>query len=47
MSEIWSEYLAPTKTIYSMWIIMAVIVLFAFICTRKIKDRPGPLQNVA
>ena len=30
-----------------MWIIMAVIVLFAFICTRKIKDRPGPLQNVA
>ena len=47
MSEIWSEYLAPTKTIYSMWVIMAVIVLFAFICTRNVKERPGPLQNVA
>lgn len=47
MSEIWSEYLAPTKTIYSMWIIMAVILLVSFIATRKVKDRPGPLQNIA
>ena len=47
MSEIWSEYLAPTKTIYSMWLIMAVIVLFAFIGERNVKERPGPLQYVA
>lgn len=47
MSEIWSEYLAPTKTIYSMWIIMAVILLVSFVATRKVKDRPGPLQNIA
>ena len=37
----------PTKTIYSMWAIMAVILLFCFIATRKMKDVPGPLQNIA
>lgn len=30
-----------------MWIIMAVIVVFSFICTRKLKEIPGPLQNIA
>lgn len=47
MSEIWNEYLAPTKTIYSMWIIMAVILLLSIIATRKLKEKPGFLQNVA
>mgnify|MGYP004502686889 FL=1 len=47
MSEIWSNYLAPTKTVYSMWGIMAVIVLFAIISTRKMRDVPGVLQSTA
>ena len=47
MSEIWNEYLAPTKTIYSMWIIMAAILLLSIIATRKVKEKPGFLQNVA
>lgn len=47
MSEIWNEYLAPTKTIYSMWIIMAVILLLSIIATRKLKEKPGFLQNIA
>lgn len=47
MSEIWNEYLAPTKTIYSMWIIMAAILLLSIIATRKLKEKPGFLQNVA
>mgnify|MGYP004473299065 CR=1 FL=1 len=47
MSEIWSNYLAPTKTVYSMWGIMAVIVLFAIVSTRKMKDVPGVLQSTA
>lgn len=47
MSEFFATYIMPTKTIYSMWVIMAVIVIFAFICTRRIKEVPGPLQNVA
>ena len=37
----------PTKTIYSMWVIMAVILLFSIIATRKMKDVPGLLQNIA
>ena len=37
----------PTKTIYSMWVIMAVILLLSIIATRKMKDVPGPLQNIA
>lgn len=47
MSEFVKEYLMPTKTIYSMWIIMAVILLFSIIATRKMKDKPGALQNIA
>ena len=47
MSEIWNEYLAPTKTIYSMWIIMAAILLLSIIATRKLKEKPGFLQNAA
>ena len=47
LSEFFANYLAPTRTVYTMWIIMAVLVLFSWICTRELKDVPGPLQNIA
>ena len=47
MSEFFANYLAPTKTIYSMWVIMAVIVIVSIILTRGLKVVPGKLQNVA
>ena len=47
MKEFFENFLMPTKTIYSMWVIMAVILLFSIIATRKMKDVPGPLQNIA
>ena len=47
MSEFFSNFLAPTKTVYSMWIIMAAIVIFAILATRRLKEVPGPLQNMA
>lgn len=30
-----------------MWVIMAVLVIFSIIATRKMKDKPGILQNIA
>ena len=30
-----------------MWVIMAVLVLFSILATRKMKDKPGVLQNIA
>ena len=47
MSEFFNNFLMPTKTIYSMWGIMAAIVLFSILATRKLKEVPGPLQNMA
>lgn len=47
IERIFENFLMPTKTIYSMWAIMAVILLFCYIATRKMKDVPGPLQNIA
>lgn len=47
MKEFFENFLMPTKTIYSMWIIMAVILIISFLATRKMKDVPGPLQNIA
>ena len=47
MSEFFANYLAPTKTIYSMWVIMAVIVIVSIILTRGLKLIPGKAQNVA
>lgn len=47
LSDFLKEYIAPTKTVYTMWVIMAVILLFCFVATRKMKDKPGALQNVA
>ncbi len=47
MAEFFNNFLKPTQTIYSMWVIMAVIVLFCIVATRNMKTVPGPLQNVA
>jgi len=47
LSEFFNNFLAPTKTVYSMWVIMAAIVLVAFVCTRKMTDKPSVLQNIA
>ena len=47
MKEFFENFLMPTKTIYSMWVIMAVILLLSIIATRRMKDVPGPLQNIA
>lgn len=47
MTDIITQLFAPTKTVYTMWVIMALIVLFSVLATRKLKDVPDPLQNVA
>lgn len=47
MGEFFKNYLAPTKTIYSMWVIMAAIVIVCIILTRGLKLIPGKKQNVA
>ena len=47
MAEFYKNFLAPTKTVWSMLAIVAAIAVFAFICTRKTKEVPGPLQNLA
>lgn len=47
MAETLASLFAPTKAVYTMWIIMAVLVAFSIIATRNMKDRPGVLQNIA
>lgn len=47
MTEFWNNFLKPTQTVYTMWVIMAVLVIFSIIATRKMKDKPGVLQNIA
>lgn len=34
-----------TETVTTTWIIMAVLVIFSIIATRKLEEIPGPLQN--
>lgn len=36
-----------TNAIIMSWITMAIIILFAFLATRKMTDVPGKLQNIA
>ena len=36
-----------TATVYNTWLIMAVLIVFAFIATRRLGRVPGPLQRVA
>lgn len=47
MAEFFENFLKPTQTIYSMWVIMAVILLFCILATRNMKTVPGVLQNLA
>ena len=35
-----------SREVVSMWCLMAVILLLAFLGTRRLKERPGPLQNM-
>ncbi len=36
-----------TNTILTMWIVMALVLLVAFLATRAMRDVPGRLQNIA
>lgn len=47
MTDLLVQLFAPTKTVYTMWVIMALLVVFSILATRKLKDVPGPLQNIA
>ena len=47
MAEFFDNFLKPTPTVVTMWVIMAVLVLFSILATRKMKDKPGVLQNIA
>lgn len=39
--------LEVTKTVVSMWVIIAVLGLVSWLATRRLKDVPGPIQNAA
>ena len=39
--------LQVTSTVVSMWAIILVLALISFLATRRLKDVPGPLQNLA
>lgn len=39
--------LQVTSTVVSMWGIILVLTLLSYLATRKLKDVPGPLQNLA
>ena len=39
--------LEVTKTVVSMWAIIALLGLFSWLATRRLKDVPGPIQNAA
>ena len=36
-----------TGTIVTMWVIIAVLTVLSILATRKMKDVPGPMQNIA
>jgi F-type H+-transporting ATPase subunit a len=36
-----------SKPIITMWVIIAVLTILSILATRRLKDVPGPLQNVA
>jgi len=46
LTEFFEKFLAPTNTVYTMWAIIAVLAIFSFICTRKMKEVPNTLQNI-
>ena len=39
--------LEVTKTVVSMWVLVAVLAIFSFLATRNLKAVPGKLQNAA
>ena len=39
--------LEVTKTVVSMWVIVAVLAIVSFLATRNLKTVPGKLQNLA
>ena len=39
--------LQVTSTVVSMWVIILVLALVSFLVTRRLKDVPGPVQNLA
>ena len=39
--------LEVTRTVVSMWVIVAVIALLSWLATRNLKEQPGKLQNMA
>ena len=36
-----------TKPVITMWVIVAVLAIFSWLATRRLKEKPGPLQNAA
>ena len=47
MSDFVQNFLVPTKTVYVEWVVIAVIAIGSFLATRKMKEVPGMVQNVA
>ncbi len=39
--------LEVTRPVVTMWVIIAVLALVSFLATRRLKEVPGPLQNLA
>ena len=38
--------LEVTGAVVTMWVIIAVLALLSWLATRRLRDVPGPLQNV-
>ena len=36
-----------TKPVITMWVIVALLAVFSWLATRRLKEKPGPLQNAA
>ena len=36
-----------TKPVITMWVIVALLAIFSWLATRRLKEKPGPLQNAA
>ena len=39
--------LEVTRSVVTMWVMIAVLAVVSFLATRRLKDVPGPLQNLA
>ena len=36
-----------TKPVITMWVIVVLLAIFSWLATRRLKEKPGPLQNAA